>query len=38
MKIDDKGWLVAEDGDPALKRYTTVRTYRLNAPAPVGIV
>lgn len=38
MKIDDKGWLVSEDGDPVLKRYPTVRTYELAAPAPLGIV
>lgn len=38
MKIDDKGWLVAETGDPAVKTYPTVRTYRLLVPAPLGIV
>lgn len=38
MKIDDQGWLVAEDCDPAVHRFPTVRTYRLVVPAPLGIV
>src|SRR5262245_43281835 len=38
MRIDDEGWLVAEDGDPAVTRYPTVRRYALVVPAPLGIV
>jgi hypothetical protein len=38
MKVDDKGWLAAEDGDPAVTRFPTVRTYALATPAPLGIV
>ncbi len=38
MKVDDQGWLVAEDGDPTVKKYPTVRTSPLAVPAPLGIV
>lgn len=38
MKVDDQGWLVAEDGDPSVSRFPTVRTYGLATPAPLGIV
>jgi hypothetical protein len=38
MKIDGKGWLEVEDGDPFVKRYPTVRTYQLTTPAPLGLV
>lgn len=38
MRIDDKGWLIREDGDPIIKQYPTARTYSLAVPAPLGIV
>jgi N-acetyl-anhydromuramyl-L-alanine amidase AmpD len=38
MRIDDEGWLVEEDGEPAVRRYPTVRRYPLVVPAPLGIV
>jgi hypothetical protein len=38
MRVDDQGWLVAEDGDPRVVRYPTVRTYAVAVPAPFGIV
>jgi hypothetical protein len=38
MRIDQEGWLAAEEGDPAVVRHPTVRTYPLAVPAPLGIV
>jgi N-acetyl-anhydromuramyl-L-alanine amidase AmpD len=38
MRIDDKGWLSAEDGDPCIKQFPTARTSPLGVPAPMGIV
>jgi hypothetical protein len=38
MRLDDEGWLVAEEGDPAVARYPTVRRSPLVVPAPLGIV
>lgn len=38
MRIDEEGWLVAQDGDPAVVRYPTVRRGPLAVPAPLGIV
>jgi N-acetyl-anhydromuramyl-L-alanine amidase AmpD len=38
MKIDERGWLATDEGETAVKRYPTVRTYELAAPAPLGIV
>jgi N-acetyl-anhydromuramyl-L-alanine amidase AmpD len=38
MRIGDDGWLDADDGDPRLVRYPTVRHYPLVVPAPLGIV
>ncbi len=37
MRIDEQGWLVAEEAEP-VKRFPTVRTYALGCPAPLGIV
>lgn len=38
MKVDDKGWLVPDAGDPSVKRYPTVRTYALATKEPLGNV
>lgn len=38
MKVDQEGWLLTEDGDPAVVRHPTVRTYPLVVPMPLGIV
>ncbi len=38
MRVDEEGWLLAEDGDPEVLRFPTVRTSPLAVPEPLGIV
>ena len=38
MRVDDKGWLSADAGDPRITLLPSSRTYRLVVPAPLGLV
>jgi hypothetical protein len=38
MRVDEKGWLVADVGDPRVVFLPTVRTYRLVVTAPLGLI
>jgi N-acetyl-anhydromuramyl-L-alanine amidase AmpD len=38
MKVDGKGWLAPEEGDPIVRQVPTARTYKLTTPTPLGIV
>jgi hypothetical protein len=38
MRVDEKGWLLAEAGDPRVVLLPTVRTYRLVVKTPLGLV
>jgi hypothetical protein len=38
MRVDEKGWLLAEAGDPRIVILPTVRTYALEVKAPLGLV
>jgi N-acetyl-anhydromuramyl-L-alanine amidase AmpD len=38
MRLDERGWLFAESGDPRVERLPTVRTSPLHVPTPLGIV
>jgi N-acetyl-anhydromuramyl-L-alanine amidase AmpD len=38
MRVDEKGWLLADASDPRIVILPTVRTYRLTVDAPLGLV
>jgi hypothetical protein len=38
VRVDERGWLVAETGDPRVVRDPTVRTRALVEPGPLGVV
>jgi hypothetical protein len=38
MRVDEKGWLLADAGDPRITLLPTSRTYRLVVATPLGLV